>query len=100
MGYVIQFDPYQGAKLIQRQAKSKTCWGLGESVVLDLISELPQAVPFHFYFDNFFTDLRLVIHLGDHGFGATGTIRTNRIEKCPIDVKRPHLQDGRDKRVH
>ena len=39
-GYVIQFEPYQNAK-VDRQIASQTRWGLGEKIVLDLMECLP-----------------------------------------------------------
>jgi len=36
------------------------------------------------YFDNFFTSLRLLDELTARGIGATGTLRSNRTEKCPL----------------
>ena len=80
-GYVIQFEPYAGAK---NKSADKAEFGLGGSVVLDLLSELPPSMPYHVTFDNFFTSVKLVEHLGSIGVGATGTIRQNRVEDCPL----------------
>jgi len=47
LGYLIQFDPYQGA--------AKSDYGeisVGGSVVLKLISPLPYDIHFQLYFDN------------------------------------------------
>lgn len=52
-------------------------------MILDLMSELPPA-KYHLYFDNFFTSLKLLDRLTEKGFGATGTVRMNRVEKCPL----------------
>ena len=84
-GYMIQCEPYQGA------ATSNTIseLGMGGSVVVNLISELPRDITYNLYFDNLFTSLRLMDHLQKEGFGATGTIWQNRIENAPlIDVKK------------
>ena len=35
-GYVIQFDPYQGARNGRKQVASEKSWGLGEYVVVCL----------------------------------------------------------------
>ena len=80
-GYVIQFEPYAGAK---NKTAEKLEYGLGGSVVLDLLSELPSSLPYHVAIDNFFTSVRLLEHLGGLGIEATGTIRQNRIEDCPL----------------
>ena len=41
------------------------------------------------YFDNFFSSYSLICDLATKGFRATGTMRNDRIMKCPlIDVKK------------
>ena len=50
-GYVIQFEPYQVAKVGQ-SVVSQTRWGLGEKVALDLMECLPQGVSYHVYIFN------------------------------------------------
>jgi len=80
MGYLIQGEPYQGAA-------TGYCipeLGMGGSVVVDLISELPRNQKYCLYFDNLITSLPLLDHLSSHGFGATGTVRINRIKKAPL----------------
>ena len=83
-GYVIQFEPYQGAKKSGGTRSSATSWGLGESVVLDLLAELPLQTSYHIFMDNYFTSLRLLYHLREHNIQATGVIRSNKLGKCPI----------------
>ena len=61
--------------------------GLGQSVVVDLVSHLPEGPPFHIYFDNLFTGLHLLHALAEKSIGGTGTTRSNRIENCPIKIK-------------
>jgi hypothetical protein len=78
LGYLVQCEPYQG-----KGTSLDGDVGLGGSVVLDLISELPP-LNYCLYFDNYFTSLRLLQKLKDKGIAATGTIRANRIEKCPL----------------
>ena len=56
-GYVVQFEPYQGAKGKTSCRKSATNWGLGERVVLDLLNSLPRKLSYHVFCDNFFTSL-------------------------------------------
>ena len=83
-GYVVQFEPYQGAKGKTPSRKSATTWGLGERVVLDLLNSLPPKLSYHVFCDNFFTSLRLVQHLQNENIKITGTIRSNRLDKCSI----------------
>lgn len=83
-GYLIQCEPYQGAGTVTIEKSV----GMAGSVVLDLIAELPSGRPYRLYFDNLFTSLKLIDVLTQRGIGATGTIRVNRVEKCPLaDVK-------------
>ena len=91
LGYVIAFNQYQGAKNGCACVANEKNWGLGESVVLSLLGVLLKQVSFSVYFDNFFTSFRLVKHLEDHGFRATGTLNKNKIKCVPI-VKPEKLQ--------
>ena len=77
LGYIVQFEPYVGA------AERYGSLGLGGSVVMDLIAELPEH-PFHLTFDNFFTSFPLLTELAAKDIGATGTIRQNRLQQCPL----------------
>jgi len=77
LGYCVQLDPYQGAGTTVPEL------GLGGSVVVKLCSVLPTD-NYVVYFDNFFTSLRLLQHLSTSGIKATGTVRVNRIEDCPV----------------
>ncbi|KAI4455595.1 transposase is4 [Holotrichia oblita] len=78
-GYLIQFHPYQG-----KEHRNHTDLGVGGSVVMNLLSKLPKNIPFKIYADRFFSSLRLVKKLKEIGYGYTGTVMANRIEKCPI----------------
>ena len=53
-------------------------------MVVDLVSQLPKDMHYHVYADNFFSSLALVDHLGQSHIGYTGTIRENRMQKCPV----------------
>ena len=56
-GYVIQFEPYQVAK-VGKPVVSQTRWGLREKVALDLMECLPQGVSYHVYIFN----LNQIVH--------------------------------------
>ena len=77
IGYCIQFEPYQGAGV------TDSSLGLGGSVIVDLMAELPEA-KYQLFFDNFFSSIRLLDTLSNMSIGATGTVRVNRTEKCPV----------------
>lgn len=88
LGYILYFEPYQGATTILSE-KYKDL-GLGASVVLQYVDVLQSTgfSNFHIFFDNFFTSLSLMKELTFRKIRATGTIRDNRLPKCPfIDVK-------------
>jgi len=84
LGYCVQFDPYLGAG-----SNMDPSLGVGGSVVSKLASSLPdQESSYHVVMDNFFTSLKLLKHLQTQNVFATGTIRSNRLEKAPLkDVK-------------
>lgn len=85
LGYVIWFQPYQGQQgNIENTYKNL---GLGASVVLqnaDELRKIDAEAPFHLFFDNFFTSIPLIDELRKRGLKATGTVRENRISKCPL----------------
>ena len=77
--YCIQMDPYQGAAVTDSQL------GLGGSVVAKLTDCLPPAEDkYTLYFDNFFTSLNLLQFLSTENMQATGTVRANRVDNCPV----------------
>lgn len=82
LGYACHLEPYQGAG-----SSYDKQFGLGYGVVMGLVEHLPKGPQYHIFFDNFFTGLKLLKALSDIGISATGTIRANRIENCPIDLK-------------
>nr|CAI5868147.1 unnamed protein product [Callosobruchus analis] len=82
-----RFEPYQGSTTVLSDKFKEL--GLGATVVLKfaevLQKEFSQAVPFHLFFDNFFTSLHLLEELRIMGLKGTGTIRENRVGKaCPL----------------
>ncbi|KAF2905792.1 hypothetical protein ILUMI_00387 [Ignelater luminosus] len=81
-GYLISCEPYQRVKSAQSPYQE---YGLGTAVVLLMKSCLPvQLAPYNFYFHNLFNSLTLVNIVDEHGNGATGTIRNNRLAKCSV----------------
>uniref|UniRef100_H3AE94 PiggyBac transposable element-derived protein domain-containing protein n=1 Tax=Latimeria chalumnae TaxID=7897 RepID=H3AE94_LATCH len=77
-GYLLQYEAYASKGVTLPEL------GLGGSVVTRLFSALPQNVTFQMTFDNLFTSLPLLQYLGDKGIGATGTLRANRVQDCPV----------------
>ncbi|CAK9801055.1 PiggyBac transposable element-derived protein 3 [Anthophora plagiata] len=58
--------------------------GLGESVIMKNIELLENPSNHVFYFDNIFTSFQLMKTLKEKNILATGTVRSNRLNKCPI----------------
>lgn len=57
---------------------------LGTRVVQNLLTVVEDPLSYEIYFDNFFTNLDLLCELYELGFRASGTIRADRTEKCPL----------------
>lgn len=100
-GYVVWYEPYQGAK-----SEIKDCYktlGLGPSVVLEYTDVLFSqfALPYCLFFDNFFSTLALIDELTKRNIQATGTIRKNRINNCALnsDVEMKKNRGSFDERV-
>ncbi|XP_071052955.1 piggyBac transposable element-derived protein 3-like [Onthophagus taurus] len=83
LGYLIHGELYQGAST----GNTHPAFGVGGSVVLDLLSRLPPA-NYSLYMDNFFTSLPLLNELKKLGHDATETIQESRVEKAPLQDKK------------
>ncbi|XP_055906065.1 piggyBac transposable element-derived protein 3-like [Eupeodes corollae] len=78
-GYLYQFIPYGGAS-----ADNSPGFGLGENVVLRLLSNIDVPDQHTVTFDNFFTSHKLIYRLSELGYFATGTVRENRTGKAKL----------------
>jgi DNA excision repair protein ERCC-6 len=85
LGYVVWISPYQG-KSGDLQNLQK--YGLGASIIISYANNLlaHRIAPYHLVFDNFFTGLTLLEKLSEMDLYGTGTIRSNRTKKCPINL--------------
>ena len=83
---------YQRKDRTEKRVDYMNHFGLGGKVVLSFIDEIEKHHPgkkFSFYFDNFFTSICLLEEIQKRSHGATGTLRSNRVEKYPlIDSKK------------
>ena len=68
---------------------------LGSRVVLDMISAVEDPKSHCLFFDNFFTSRPLLSELRSKGMRATGTVRENRMEKCPLKTHKELVKEGR-----
>ncbi|XP_034841708.1 piggyBac transposable element-derived protein 1 [Mirounga leonina] len=83
-GYLVWFEPYQEESTVM--VDKDLDLGLGGNLVMhfaDVLLERGQY-PYHLCFDSFFTSVKLVSALKKKGVRATGTIRENRTDKCPL----------------
>ena len=51
---------------------------------MELLNSVSDQTDHAVFFDNFFSSYDLFVALKNKGFRATGTIRENRLRKCPI----------------
>ena len=81
LGYGIEFYPYAG-----KDDNYNKNIGLGDSIVMILISKLPTVSDSHYHpvMENFFTSSSLLQVLKESGIAATGTVQANRTEKAPL----------------
>lgn len=86
-GYLLAFDIYMGKQ--PTPDNENTTYGIGGIVVLFLLNNanIPPNEGYQIYFDNYFTSLKLLTYLAQRGYCATGTLRDNRAEKCPLKSK-------------
>ena len=80
-GYCFNFDLYEGKK-----ATESPILGLGASVVLNMIAKVNVSSDHTFYFDNFFMSFDLMKVLTERSISASGTVRINRTNKCPLST--------------
>ncbi|XP_073666588.1 piggyBac transposable element-derived protein 1 isoform X2 [Tursiops truncatus] len=83
-GYLVWFEPYQEESTVM--AGKDLDLGLGGNLVMNFADVLLERghYPYHLCFDSFFTSVKLMSALKKKGVRATGTIRENRTEKCPL----------------
>nr|CAI5855414.1 unnamed protein product [Callosobruchus analis] len=80
-GYCYAFDTYCG-KSVNPDDDSQL--PLSSKVVLSILKCVSVPIDHIIFFDNYFTGLPLLTNLRQQGFRATGTLRQNRTEKCPL----------------
>ena len=91
-GYCYNFDLYCGRNQ-QEGPHDDLC--LGSRVVLQMLEVVEEPRSHCIFFDNLFTSLDLLTYLRDKGFLATGTMRDNRLEKCPLKDSKQMKKESR-----
>ncbi|KAF0308538.1 PiggyBac transposable element-derived protein 2 [Amphibalanus amphitrite] len=89
-GFCHKFDLYCG-KEVRPELQGKP---LGSRVVLDMIGAVENPQSHSLFFDNFFTSRSLLSELRARGMQATGTVRENRMEKCPLKTQKELAKEG------
>ena len=83
-GYPYRVELYTGKNTGQSDNSQTESLGLGGDVVLRLLDCLQAPQQHEVYFDNFFSSYGLITTLREKGIRATGTVRDNRLKKCPL----------------
>ena len=93
----IWFDPYQEKSASSRLQDNRL--GLGGNVVCHFADVLSGCGGnfFHLCYNNFFNSVKLVTTLKYKLVKATGTIRENKTEKCPLISNNALKKHGRGK---
>ena len=81
-GMMYDFFLYSG----KDSAGAENC--SSEGSVMRLVKHLPQQQFYTLCFDNWFTTLPLMLKLKALGIISVGTIRSNRIQHCPLDTEK------------
>lgn len=82
-GLLYDFAVYQGENTIPAELKKD--YGLCSGVVVHLSKRIPTGCNYQLYFDNYFTSVPLLRKLRNEKILAAGTVRSNRLGKCPLE---------------
>ena len=97
-GYLVNFEIYQG-KNPSANTEYEEAFGKATAPLMQMIDDFSddiQQLPYCFYFDNLFTGMNILRELKKRGYGATGTIRDNRVPKdCSITSKKDMMKQPR-----
>ena len=78
-GFCYKYKLYCG-----KDTENKHDGPLGSRVVKEMLEAVSVPSDHRVYFDNLFTSRQLLITLASEGYRATGTVRENRTDKCPL----------------
>ena len=93
-GMAYDFEFYQGK--CSGVPEDHKDLGLGRSIVMRLVENLPERENFKVYFDNFFTSIPLSIQLKEKRFHALGVLKTNRMPGTILKSKGEMKRQGGD----
>lgn len=83
---------FNGIDFSEREA----VMGVGAQIVIHLARQIDKPKAKALFFDNYFASVKLVRYLlEEHNLHSIGTIRNNRIEKCPLKTDKELAKEGR-----
>ncbi|KAI4455656.1 transposase is4 [Holotrichia oblita] len=102
-GYILDFIPYQGVNTFDElkdshnEISEKECdLSVRAGIVIALCKSVPHPYKATAFFD--FSGLPLFLYLRDQmGIYSLGTIRNNRVSRCPIETDKVLKKQGRGK---
>ena len=93
-GFMYDFFIYSGKDESQGDGQYKHLQKCAQ-IVAKLSEDIPKHEGHKLFFDNWFSTLDLFHYLKSNGILAAGTIRANRIAKCPIESDKNLVTKGR-----
>lgn len=85
-GFAYKFEIYTGQEKLERLDEEPDL-GVTSSIVLRLARCIPRHKNYILYHDNYYTALRLMVHLAREGIYSLGTIRRNRLPNCKLPTE-------------
>ncbi|KAJ8913087.1 hypothetical protein NQ315_006588 [Exocentrus adspersus] len=84
-GFSYNFEIYTGQENSENdRLHYEKDLGACANVVVRLLRNVPVNKNHHVYFDNYYTTIPLLVQLAKRGILALGTVRRNRLPKCPF----------------
>ena len=96
-GFAYDFELYTGQEnAADKRLANEPDLGASSNIVVQLSRKIQKNVSHKLYFDNYFTSLKLMVHLAKNGIYALGTVRRNRIPngKMPTEKQMKNRGDS------
>jgi hypothetical protein len=94
-GFMYDFYIYAGKDATMDENPDFKHLQKSAQVVARLCQHLPSNSSHQLFFDNWFTTLDLLIYLKNKGILACGTVRSNRLASCPLQLTKEMKEGGR-----
>lgn len=86
-GFAYKFEIYTGQEKFEKLVDGEPDLGITSSIVLRLARVIPRHKNYILYHDNYYTALKLMVHLAKEGIYSLGTIRRNRLPNCKLPTE-------------